>query len=68
MRELVPLPWVAGVAVLVVAGIVVLVLEDDGVTGTVGFGLLGLGLVLATGLAFYAVGRSEDIERERRGG
>jgi uncharacterized membrane protein YccC len=51
-------------ATLVVAGIV-LAAVGDGTVDVVGFAVGGLGLVLACGLAFYAVGRSEDLERER---
>ena len=66
MRELVSPIWVVAVAVLIVAGVILLVASGgDGTAGVVGFGLLGLGAVVGTALAFYAVGRSEDIARER---
>jgi drug/metabolite transporter (DMT)-like permease len=67
MRGLVPTPWVVATALLIVAGIVLLVASGgDDTAGVVGFGLLGLGAILGTALAFYAVGRSEDVERESR--
>jgi hypothetical protein len=66
MRGLVPLPWVLATAALIVVGIVLLAATGaDGDLGVVGFALLGLGAVIGTALAFYAVGRSEDIDRER---
>jgi hypothetical protein len=66
MRELVSPIWVLAVAALIIAGIILLVATGgDGTAGVVGFGLLGLGAVVGTALAFYAVGRSEDIARER---
>jgi hypothetical protein len=66
MRGLVPMPWVLATAALIVVGIVLLAATGaDGTVGVIGFGLLGLGAVVGTALAFYAVGRSEDIERER---
>lgn len=64
MAGLVPRSWVYATLALVVAGVVLLVL-GDGTIEVVGFALLGLGAVLGTALAFYAVGRSEDIDRER---
>jgi hypothetical protein len=68
MRGLVPTPWVVATGVMILAGIVLLVVTDGGVGGAIGFGLLGLGAIVGTSLAFYAVGRSEDIDRERRSG
>ena len=64
MASLVPRPWIFATIALVVAGVVLLATQD-GTPEVVGFALLGLGLVLATALAFYAVGRSEDVARER---
>jgi hypothetical protein len=64
MRGLVPRPWLFVVVALVAAGIVLLATQD-GTAEVVGFALLGLGLVLATALAFDAFGRSEDVARER---
>jgi hypothetical protein len=49
---------------LVIAGIILSAI-GEGTLDTVGFAVAGLGLVLAVALAFYAVGRSEDLERER---
>jgi membrane-bound ClpP family serine protease len=59
--RLVPRPWAAVAVGLLVAGIVLLVLGADVAAFFVG----GLGAVLVVALAFYAVGRSEDVERER---
>ena len=65
MLDLVPRPWlIAGVALLV-AGVVVSIVAD-GKGDVVGFGLGGAGAILLVGLAFYAVGRSEDRDREQR--
>jgi hypothetical protein len=61
--RLVPRPWAAVAAGLVVAGVVLLVIGADVAALFVG----GLGAVLLVALAFYAVGRSEDVEREREG-
>ena len=46
---------------LIVAGIILLALGEE--VGALAIG--GLGAVLAVTLAFYAVGRSEDVDRER---
>ena len=64
MAGLVPRSWIAAAVVTVVAGIALLA-ATDGTLEIAGFALLGLGLVAATALAFYAVGRSEDVARER---
>ena len=64
MRGLVPRPWVYATLALVVAGIVLLA-TTDGTLEIIGFALLGLGAVVATALVFYAVGRSEDVARDR---
>ena len=65
MLDLVPRPWlIAGVALLL-AGIVVAAVADDK-GDVVGFGIGGAGVILLVGLAFYAVGRSEDRDREQR--
>ena len=64
MRGLVPRSWLYATAALVVAGIVLLA-TTDGTPEIIGFALLGLGTVVATALAFYAVGRSEDVARDR---
>ena len=69
MRGLVPTPWIVATALLVVVGIVLLAASGaDGTAGVIGFASLGLGAVVGTALAFYAVGRSEDIARERERG
>lgn len=65
MRDLVPRPWIAAGLVLLVAGVVIAIVAD-GKGDVVGFGVGGAGAVLLVGLAFYAVGRSEDRDRERR--
>ena len=65
MSELVPRPWLIAAAVLLVAGVIVGV-AADGKGDVVGFGVAGVGAILLVGLAFYAVGRSEDREREQR--
>ena len=64
MRGLVPRSWVLATLALIVAGIVLLVIAD-GTLEVIGFALLGLGAVVGTALAFYAVGRSEDVARDR---
>ena len=64
MAALVPRPWIAATVALVVAGIVLLA-ATDGTAEVIGFACLGLGAVAGTALAFYAVGRSEDVARER---
>ena len=56
--------WWAATALSVVVGIVLLA-TTDGTVEVIGFALLGLGLVVGTALAFYAVGRSEDEARAR---
>ena len=64
MTPLVPRPWLlAGVALLVVG--IVIAIAADGKGDVVGFGVGGAGAILLVGLAFYAVGRSEDRDRER---
>ena len=50
-----------------VAGIVLLAVSETTVPDSIGFALVGLGGILLTGMLFYAVGRSEDRERERHG-
>ena len=64
MAGLVPRPWIAATVVLIVVGIVLLA-TTDGTAEVIGFACLGLGAVVATALAFYAVGRSEDEARRR---
>ena len=50
---------------LVITGAVVAVLLSGGAGPLAAMVLIGLGLVLAVGLAFLEVGLSEDRERER---
>ena len=64
MRPLAPL---ALLTVALVAAAAVVAVVADGVTATaVSLGLIGVAGVLAVAGFFYAVGRSEDLERERR--
>ena len=65
MTRLVPRPWLVAGLVLLVAGIVIASV-GDGKADAIGFGIGGAGAILLVGLAFYAVGRSEDRDRERR--
>jgi hypothetical protein len=65
MARLVPRPWLIAGLVLLVAGIVIAI-AADGKGDVVGFGVGGAGGILLVGLAFYAVGRSEDLDREQR--
>jgi hypothetical protein len=64
MLDLVPRPWLILGFVLLVTGVVIGVVAD-GKGDVVGFAVGGAGAVLLVGLAFYAVGRSEDRDRER---
>jgi hypothetical protein len=61
MLRLVPRPLVTVGIGLVVAGFVLLAAGAE--VGALAVG--GLGAVLLAGAVFYAVGRSEDVERER---
>lgn len=64
--EFVPVPLAVACGVLIVAGSVLLAISDELSTASViGFVALGLGGIGAMAVAFYAVGRSEDAERER---
>ena len=65
MARLVPRPWLVAGVVLLVAGILISVFADAK-GDVVGFGVGGAGAILLVGLAFYAVGRSEDLDREQR--
>ena len=65
MRDLVPRPWLIAGAVLLVVGLAIAIVAD-GKGDVIGFGVGGAGAVLLVGLAFYAVGRSEDRDREQR--
>ncbi|HEX8086781.1 MAG TPA: hypothetical protein VF529_21015 [Solirubrobacteraceae bacterium] len=62
---LVPRPWLIAGVVLLVAGIVIAAVVD-GKGDVVGFSVGGAGAILLVGLAFYAVGRSEDRDRAQR--
>jgi hypothetical protein len=60
---------VGAAAALVVAGVLCAVLFDGTAAGVVSIMLIGVGLVLAVSLVFFAIGLSEDRERaeeERR--
>ena len=61
MLRYAPRWWLYSVAFDVIVGVVLLA---AGLT-IPGFVLIGLGAVGATSLAFYAVGRSEDADREQ---
>lgn len=65
VSELVPRPWLIAGVVLVIAGIV-LGAVADGTADAIAFAIGGGGVILLVGLAFYAVGRSEDRDREQR--
>jgi hypothetical protein len=52
-------------ALLVIAGAVCAAVFGGGTGQFVGFSLIGVGLVIATGLVFLEVGLSEDRERAR---
>jgi 4-hydroxybenzoate polyprenyltransferase len=59
------LPWAAPIAVMTVAGGVILATAGDSTARTgIGLALLLFGVVLLTSLAFYAIGRSEDRDRD----
>jgi hypothetical protein len=62
---LVPRPWLYGGIAAIVVG-VLLAAVGDGTVDVVGFAVGGAGVVALTGLAFYAVGRSEDRDRQQR--
>jgi hypothetical protein len=57
--------WIAAGGALVVVGIVLLAVSEDVVPDAIGFTAVGAGAILLTALVFYAIGRSEDHERER---
>lgn len=58
--------FVAGVVVLTVAGLVVITLDRTPWLTAVGGVMFGVAGVATVGAMFYAVGRSEDRDRERR--
>jgi hypothetical protein len=62
MLKLVPRRWAAVAAGLIVASIVLLALEQN--VGA--FATFGLGAVILVALAFFAVGHSEDVDRQKR--
>jgi len=56
---------IAGVAGIVIAAVLVLVLFGDSTAGkAVAFALFGVASVVAVSLVFLAIGRAEDAERE----
>ena len=61
MLALVPKPWLSIALGLIALGIGLGLMGEDVAALAVG----GLGAVILVALAFYAVGRSEDVERER---
>ena len=65
MLDLIPRPAAAVALGCFVAGLVLFPLTDTATGDTIAFALLGLGGIALTALAFYVVGRSEDVERER---
>ena len=56
----------SGTAIVVVAGLALVLLSDNDDAKAVGFVIAGLGAVLATVFAFLEVGLSEDRERASR--
>jgi uncharacterized membrane protein YccC len=67
VKRLVP-RWAAILAAALVLAGIVLGGVGDGAVDVAGFAAGGLGLVVGIAVAFYAVGRSEDLDRERRRG
>ena len=65
MLDDVPRPWLIAGSVLLVAGII-LAAVGDGKADVAAFAIGGAGAILLVSLAFYAVGRSEDRDREKR--
>ena len=59
--------WIAAGVALIVVGVVLLDVSEHVVPDAIGFASLGAGGILLTALAFYAIGRGEDRERERDG-
>ena len=60
MFQLIPRPPLVFAIGLLVAGAILIALEKD----VAAFFVAGLGAILLVALLFYAVGRSEDVERE----
>jgi hypothetical protein len=58
--------FIGAAAALVVAGVLCAVLFDGTAAGVVSIMLIGVGLVLAVSLVFFAIGLSEDRERAER--
>jgi hypothetical protein len=59
-----PVPWLLAALALAVGGVVALAVTD-GAGQAVGLGLIGLAAVIAVSAVFYAVGISEERDRER---
>ncbi len=59
-----PVPWLLVALALAVAGAVASVVTD-GTGAAIGLGLIGLAAVIAVSAVFYAVGISEERDRER---
>jgi F0F1-type ATP synthase assembly protein I len=55
--------WIALLALVAAVGLALAIVGDD-IVDAVGLGLVGVALVGAVSLAFFAVGRSEDLARE----
>jgi hypothetical protein len=60
-------PWVVPIAVVAIAGVLLVALAD-GTLATIGAGLLGVATVLLLSAFFYVVGRGEDRDRRERPG
>jgi hypothetical protein len=65
MLKLIPRPAAAVALACFLAGVILFPLTESATGDTIAFVLLGLGSILLSALAFYVVGRSEDVERER---
>ena len=69
MLDLVPRPAAIASVVAIVAGVVLIAIgEDFSTVEVVGIILLGLGAIALMAIAFWVVGRSEDLDREQRPG
>jgi hypothetical protein len=56
--------WIIALAVLAVAGLVLVLVASATLLDALGFGMAGVAAVGAVSLGFFAVGRSEDRARE----